>query len=353
MKPMTGLKYKCIQWDPESKKFKCSKCIDFHNRGDFNVFLYYHFFFHREQEYKKSNFDRHIQKWHKEATKTLDSYSKNSLRVNSKDEQRLVKWLKFIVLGGRPFEIINDKNLRELTREGDEMDGLVISVEKLKAHMDSRFIDMKHALKEKLKNAKISLKFDCASRYNRQFLCITAQIYENFEIHNYCLDFVELYDRHTADHLSNIILSVLNEYCLEKIQILGCTTDTASNMLATVRSLNEKFDKNDKIELDYIEENLIEENLVGCVKIHEIRHIKCSSHVINLVIGDFLKDKIDVLNKSRSIVKYLRRPNNISLIRKMQMNIPPLDCPTRYYLKYCIALICQMSFPDGLRLLIS
>ena len=37
--------------------------------------------------------------------------------------KRLDKLLKFIVFGGRLFKIINDKNLRELTREGDEIDG--------------------------------------------------------------------------------------------------------------------------------------------------------------------------------------------------------------------------------------
>lgn len=179
-----------------------------------------------------------------------------------------------------------------------------------------------------------------------------AQVLENCKIENYCLDFVELYDRHTADYLSSIILSVLNEYSLIKSQILACTTDTASNMLATVRSINEKFDGMDDNDLDDFEENFIEENLVNGANNHEIQHIKCSSHVTNLVIGDFLKDKIEILDKSRSIMKFLRRPNNINLIRKMHMNLPPLDYPTRYYFNYMIYFRLLKFFVGGHQLLI-
>lgn len=281
------------------------------------------------QEWKKSNFDRHFKLYHDNLLikeNVITKYTTIEKPILDERVKRFDSYLKLIIFGGRPFEILNDEGLVELTKKENERLNLTASIENLKEHMNLRFTDMVEKVRCILSDKYITLKFDCASRHNRQFLCISAQFVHVQAIQNICLDFVELFERHTADNLSDIIINSLEQYSVSKSNIIGATTDTASNMLSTVRKMNEKME----IEENYFEpddENELLSN-IGRSSIG-ICHVKCISHVFNLIVNDFLSNYSKIVDKACSVAKFLRKPNVINLIRKMDLNLPPINNITR------------------------
>ena len=110
------------------------------------------------------------------------------------------------------------------------------------------------------------------------------------------LAFEQLNGSHTGINLASVVFDILQEYdIMEKFFCM--TTDSASNNGTMVRQL----------------ERLLEEE--GIPWNHEVHHIRCLAHVINLVVGAFLKNLVDgdgisfktVLLKIRSLAKALRR----------------------------------------------
>lgn len=243
---------------------------------------------------------------------------------------RLDSYLKLIVINGRPFEIVNDIGLVELAKSENNRLDLNVTIEKLKLHMNDRYLDMVCKIREIINKKYLTLKFDCATRHNRQFICISAQFAHNGLIQNICLDFIELFESHTAQNLSKTIMETLQNYKISKKYIIAATTDTASNMIATVRELNLNFDDLDVENPDDTPENNLFQNVNNSCP--DIYHVKCCSHVYNLIVNDFLSLDNEIIGRARKVIKYLRRPNVINILKKMNMNLPPIDCITRYFL---------------------
>lgn len=323
---------KCIiRWQDGS--YKCLECPS-KTIGVFKVFIYIFLNVQRKQGWKRSNFDRHFESFHKEKLEPVNhiiNYSKKPKFDSAKP--RLDSYLKLIVISGRPFEIVNDEGLVELAQTENIRLNLTVTTENLKLHMNERYSDLVYKIKEIIDKKYITLKFDCASRHNRQFMCISAQFIQNDCIKNICLDFVELYDSHTAQNLSKIIFNTLKRYQISKKYVIAATTDTASNMIATVRKLNLNFELEfESGNSDDSSENILSHELYNSCP--DIFHVKCCSHVYNLIVNDFLSYEPALMGKARTAVKFLRRPNIINILQRMNLNIPPIENITRYVLIY-------------------
>ncbi|KAH7937062.1 hypothetical protein HPB49_013441 [Dermacentor silvarum] len=84
-----------------------------------------------------------------------------------------------------------------------------------------------------------SLKIDCASRLDRALLGINVQYAVNGKLILQPLAMKELFDRHTAEHLTSQVKSTLSRYDLSVAQVYSVTTDNGANMLKATRLLGE------------------------------------------------------------------------------------------------------------------
>lgn len=239
-----------------------------------------------------------------------------------------------LILNGQPFSIFDDKAFLEITAKENALVGLTLNSQIMKQYLGETYQKSKIEIKERLRGKYLSLKFDCASRSYRQFISVTVQFIESGQIHNICIGFLELFEKHTAENLSKTIKDILAEYHISNRQIIAATTDTASNMIATTRKLSEKLVDEDEQEAYFssVEDQKTEEEFVTNLTLalcEEIGHVKCGSHVIQLCVVDFLKNDLEIIEKARSVVKFLRRPSNMNAIRLQEMNFPPLDTITR------------------------
>lgn len=241
-----------------------------------------------------------------------------------------------LLLNGKPFNLFDDPAFIQLTAAENTKLNINLNSNLIRDHLNTTFSKMNSKIVELLKGKYLCLKFDCASRSYRQFLCLSAQFIDNSKLKNVTLGFIELFGRHTAENLSNWINDILKNFEIQPRQVIAATTDTASNMIAATKKLAEKMLEEDKIDQDFFyssinelkTEDEINNNLVGAI-CHEIGHIKCGSHVVQLCVTDFFANDNPVLIKARSVIKYLRRPTNLNTIRLQGMNLPPLDNETR------------------------
>jgi len=94
------------------------------------------------------------------------------------------------------------------------------------------------------------------------------------------LDFDEVLEAHSGEHLAEILLKVLEEYKItDKLSYI--TSDNASNNISMVKELERLLEEHD-IEWD-----------------HTKYHIPCLTHVINIAVQKFLASiKSDCLEGS-------------------------------------------------------
>lgn len=248
-------------------------------------------------------------------------------------DKRMDLYLK-LILNGKPFSLFDDPAFQEITSKENKQLNLNLNSKVMKDYLCQTYEKTKGEIVNRLKGQYLCLKFDCASRSYRQFLSIKAQFIESGKIQNICIDFLELFEKHTAENLSKTIKDILSDYQITSRQIIAATTDTASNMIATTRKLSEKLADEDEQEAFFcsIEDQNTEEDLANNLTIalcQEIGHVKCGSHVIQLCVVDFLKNNLPIIEKARSVVKFLRKPTNMNAIRLQGMNFPPLDTVTR------------------------
>lgn len=81
----------------------------------------------------------------------------------------------------------------------------------------------KKNLSREMKNQIISIKFDCASKYNQNFLSVNAQYYKNRSLCLRHLGLIELKTRSTALNLKNIIYEIFDSCCIQEEQIISFT----------------------------------------------------------------------------------------------------------------------------------
>lgn len=246
-----------------------------------------------------------------------------------------------MILNGRPFSLFDDEAFLEICSKENKNLGITLSSALMKEYMTQAYQKLLVEITNRLCGQYVCLKFDCASRSFRQFISVSAQFIKDGQLNNICLGFNELFEKHTAENLSNVIKEILACYGISNKQIIAATTDTASNMIATTRVLSEKLSEDNNQDAFYssINEQNEEDEIASNLKIalnEEIGHVKCGSHVIQLCVQDFLKNDFPMIEKARSVAKFLRKPTNLNPIRLQGMNLPPLDTVTRYFINICL-----------------
>ena len=195
-------------------------------------------------------------------------------------------------------------------------------------------------LNKQLNGKLLSLKIDAATCMDRSFLGINIQYVDGTEVVLNTLAVKEVYNRHTAENIKEILKNVLQTYGISINQIYSITTDNGSNMIKLVKLVgNDQTDiecdngENDSdseslnsLSTDvYGNENDEEfefslsdnEEVISTVnekddstEKYQIRSVRCAAHTLQLVVTDVLKDKkiAATISGAREVCKKLRSP---------------------------------------------
>ncbi|CAG8451817.1 613_t:CDS:2 [Dentiscutata erythropus] len=137
-------------------------------------------------------------------------------------------------------------------------------------------------------SCKVTLTTDIWSSCTMtSFIAITCHfIDENWNLCHLLLDVFEIPSPHTGQIIANIILSLLNEFQLEK-KILALTSDNASNIV--------------------LASSIIKNTLANNFSNSLFQHIRYATHIINIAVKKGLKLANRYLIKLRYFIKKIRK----------------------------------------------
>nr|XP_054604938.1 E3 SUMO-protein ligase ZBED1-like [Nothobranchius furzeri] len=165
--------------------------------------------------------------------------------------------------------------------------------------MERKYQTSVEKLRSELKKAssKISFTTDAwTSLVTESYLGVTCHfINDNWDLHSFNLTTLPVEERHTAENLASWVEKVAEKFHISLHNVLAIVHDTASNMVAALHILEEKF---------------------GVVS------YRCAGHTLQLVVNHALTDpKIDkALSAARGLVKHIKKsePASIKLKEKQK-----------------------------------
>lgn len=123
------------------------------------------------------------------------------------------------------------------------------------------------------------------------YICLTAHYVDaSFKLHNKILAFSELKHPHTGEEVANKLLSCLKEWGLEK-KVFSMTLDNAN--------YNDSMQKILKHRLQMISGN-------GLLCDGKFFHVRCSAHILNLIVKEGLQIAAGLLENIRESVKFVK-----------------------------------------------
>ncbi len=201
----------------------------------------------------------------------------------------------------------------------------------------------KEELRNKLQGKHLFLKMDGATRHRTNYFAINVRYYESdCNIVTNTLAIRDTQSNHGSIYLQQLIESVLKDYGIEKSQIIAIVTDNASNMVKTVKMLNEdnnlNFEENSKLTreillLDDIEiDGNIDDLIDEASGFFKIRHMRCATHTLQLAIRDGIKqrDVSNLISKARQVALTARTPKIDAIIKRRAIKGAILDQDTRW-----------------------
>lgn len=185
----------------------------------------------------------------------------------------------------------------------------------------------KEILKKALRDVdSISLTCDLwTSNQNISYMCLVAHYIDpNWIMQCRVLNFIELDPPHKGIVIAQAVFDCLVEWKIED-KIMTITLDNANNNDSAVKSLVTKFiaRKNSQFDPKYF-------------------HVRCSSHIVNLVVQDGLAAVEALISNLRNTVKYFKKSpsrlhNFLVVCNEYDVEVKKglcLDCKTRWNSTY-------------------
>ncbi|KAM9771218.1 uncharacterized protein LOC133156228 [Syngnathus typhle] len=197
---------------------------------------------------------------------------------------------------------------------------------------------LKEEIKSELSQECVFIKADAATRLMRNYMGINVQYFRDGEIKIKTLPIKDTDGGHDTEAVKNVINAVIKDFDLH---VLSIVVDNAATMSKAVRLINEDDeDADDENEMD---EDEVGVNLDDEVQLEKfagiqdadfrmIHHMRCAIHTLQLAIRDGLKAEhvMKLLDKVRRVVKRLRTPNLLAVLRRRGGLLPVVDVPTRW-----------------------
>lgn len=322
----------------------------------------------------------------------IDTRVKDPLPV--KRLKLLMNAVEIVSVNGRPFNHLLDSGykagienkLHKLQQAGIGLDFHHLT--EVKNHLSIMAENVRIRIRQELKGKPISLMADICTKNNRSIFAISAQFIVSGKITIRSLGLFELNRAHTGAYLANILNDCLENFGIEKWQVVCITTDNGKNVKKMVREYNSTNSTNasnshnvndhttqtrnhvlddeqsqsntdDEIQLILAETNELtdsdaydmifeEQNLeangalltslttdfIGTETIWNTTGINCAVHTLQLAIKDACERlshcHTNVVNLAREVAKFLRNPTNRREMESRGHKLPRLECTTRW-----------------------
>ncbi|RYR59732.1 hypothetical protein Ahy_A05g025677 [Arachis hypogaea] len=198
----------------------------------------------------------------------------------------------YVVAGDKPFNMVDDRRFRNWVKYISPTLKLP-SKNTVKADIVKVYKREAAKLKKILVSIpnRICLTSDLwTSSTNEGFICLTAHfVDENWKLQSKILNFCHMPPPHTGFELSSKIFTLLTEWKVDK-KIFSITLDNASSNDTCVEHLKSTLDVHGSL-------------LCG----GEFFHVRCSAHILNLIVQDGMKICGDAVSKIREGIKFLRK----------------------------------------------
>lgn len=176
----------------------------------------------------------------------------------------------------------------------------------------------------------------------------------------------------------NDIMNRMHFLDIGKRQIIGITTDNASNMIAMVKRFNRQSEhdveaeepvhddslssdvsdesekEDDTVLNELLDENqefvaIIENQLSEyALETMNIYGIRCAAHTLQLAVHETIENSKygDIIELFRDVCKYLRKPTNIRRVKQqgIDFSVPRIDVTTRWSSLYRMVCYCYCGY---------
>lgn len=299
------------------------------------------------------NLKRHVKSVHPEFDcKILE----NNHLIDVSEKAILDAWAEIVTINGRPFSSLHDSGIDKLMKllikltEHKIGAKIHINIDKVKTRVSEISEEMRKQIMLETKDNLISLALDICTKNNRVILGINIQYILNGEIVVRTLGMPRLTQSHTAKHVADIVKETLQNFGISVIQIYCVTTDNASYMLlcpevldflAEAEASNEAENSSD---LNEIDGEFFHQMLKDAVAEYFekpladfVYSVPCGVHTFQLAIKDALHASTlasNIIESARTIVKKLKTPSVITVMKEQKLHLPILDNLTRWDGKY-------------------
>jgi hypothetical protein len=230
---------------------------------------------------------------------------------------------QMIIVDELPFKFVEGRGfksfLRKLQPRFDSRSRFTVMKDCLKI-----YVDEKEILKIALRGQRLCLTTDTwTSIQNINYMSLTAHWIDNeWKLHKRILNFCQV-SNHTGEVIGQVIENCLLEWGIDKL--FTVTVDNASSNNVTISYL-----KNVMIDWPF---NILENYHL---------HVRCCAHIVNLIVGDGLKEIHDSVVKIRNAIRFVRSSPARELVfkkcaEKLHIECKKLlclDCATRWNSTY-------------------
>ncbi|TVU23008.1 hypothetical protein EJB05_32734 [Eragrostis curvula] len=243
--------------------------------------------------------------------------------------------VRMIVLHELPFSLVEYDGFRDFVFKLNPIFKMVsrttIKVDCMRTYEEGK-LELQEAFKDI--NSKVSLTADMwTSNQTLGYLCVTCHhINSEWKIRKYIIKFFMMESPHNAQSMFNVILKCIQEWNLED-KIFSITLDNAQVNNAMI---------------DLLRPNLLLKKMLPCEG--RLFHVRCTAHVINLVVQDGLKQICEIVDNIRESVKYIkssqsRREKFEEIVVQLGIHSgqqPSLDVSSRWNSTY---LMLEYAYP--------
>lgn len=295
------------------------------------------------------NWKRHIVTCHREVAVEMDLISEESEGSKKKQQKKISiemneetftkACVQLATLNNLPFRLFEYAGFKDIIAPISQAFNININSHNIGEHIRSTADKIRNHICKEIEGKLIHLKVDAATRCGRSILGVNIQFLNGPTIVIRSLGMLEVFKKHTAEHLKEEIMLLLHTYNVSPASIYAATTDNGANLLKAVRLLKEHSIDVDEEQTDdlAIEENDVYEYTEQLIS-PLLSSVRCAAHTIQLSVHDVLKYYSEQLNKIREIVKKLRNNPYKNSFTLNGARKPFLDVITRWNSTYNMIL---------------
>jgi len=231
-----------------------------------------------------------------------------------------------VVHNGVALSLFSQPVFLELTGEMVRKFGISLERQSIRKLVINEAADKKEELTKTLQGRYMHLKMGAATRHRVNYFAINARFVDDDGKNiTRTLAVKDIKAHHDSTYLQHVIEGVLEEYHIQKQQIVSIVTDNASNMIKTIENLNEDSNPMEKIESEMAEQEneehrdaTLDDVTEEASKLCAIRHTRCAVHTLQLAIRDGLEDthSRNLIGKLRQVATAARTPKIDAVLKK-------------------------------------